>query len=105
MYFHWSVIAGLLLSLLSVFMGLGFLEVAFEGIKISTVDSWSCRVQGGWMIPMALLLTLPAPDSYKHGLFLDIASIEGRFGTGKAAVSAGQVLLVTSERNLLCLSP
>lgn len=105
MYFYWRVIAGLLLGLLSVLLGLGFLVVGFESKKISTGDSWSSRVQGGRKIPMALLLTLPASDSYKHGLFLYSAAIEGRFGTGKVAVSAGQVLPVTSRRTLLCLSP
>lgn len=88
-----------------MFMGLGFLDVAFESNRISTADSWSSRVQGGRRTPMTLLLTLPASDLYKHGLFLDGAATEGRLGTGKAAASAGQVLTVTLVMAPLCLSP
>lgn len=86
-------------------MGLGFLEVAFESNRINTAKSWSSRVPGGRKTPMALLLILPAPDPYKHGLLLDGAATEGMLGTGKAAVTAGQVFTVTSVMASLCLSP
>lgn len=88
-----------------MFMGPDFLEVAFESNRISTAKSWSSRVPGGRKTPMALLLILPAPDPYKHGLFLDGAATEGMLGTGKAAATAGQVLTVTSVMASLCLSP
>lgn len=88
-----------------MFMGLGFLEVAFESNRSSIAKSWSSRVLGGRKTPMALLLILPAPDPYKHGLFLDGAATEGMLGTGKAAATAGQVLTVTSVMASLCLSP
>lgn len=51
---------------------------------------------------LALLLTLPAPDPYKCGLFLGEDAAERRLGTGEGAASAGQVLTVMA---LLCLTP
>lgn len=40
-HFWWSGCAGLQLGLLSVFTGLGFLDVTLESVRITTAESWS----------------------------------------------------------------
>lgn len=43
-HFWWSGSAGFLLGCLSVFTGLGFLDVTSESDRINTADSWSSGV-------------------------------------------------------------